>query len=97
MVSMFRDEAPWLYELGVDVYRAYTSGDPAISESIERLQTAVEMMSHGPLGEMLMRSKETHMMVRELERFMEMTFDRIVDKPMRHRRMPMREDDDSEN
>ena len=98
MVSMFRDEAPWLYELGVDVYRTYVgSQKSSFRESVRRFQSVIEMISHGPLGELFIRSKEMYIMVREIERFLEMTLDRMMDEPVRRRHMLNREVDDSDS
>ena len=96
MVGILHDEAPWLYELGVDVYRTYRSNSESdFCESVRQFRSVAEMTLHGPLSEMLMmRSKETYMMVRELERFMEMTLDRMMDRPMGRKRRPNREGDD---
>ena len=97
MVSPFRDGIPWLYELGVDVYRAYRSGTSDIRESAEHLQSALKMLSHGPLGEMLIRSNETHMMIRDLEQFLDrMSGPTIMSKQIRRERIMRRSANESE-
>lgn len=68
--SYLRDDAPWLYELGAEAFRASVSGNHAKTEKILRLlRHAMEFTMHGPLGEELMMStRETHMLVHELQR-----------------------------
>jgi hypothetical protein len=73
IASMLRDDLPWLYEIGIDAYRAFRSGDPKyIDEAVSRFQNAVEFAMHGPFIE----EKELHMMLRELPRVLEHTIQR---------------------
>jgi hypothetical protein len=73
VASMLRDEVPWLYELGMEAYRAARSG---LSEEADkaRLQfrKAVELLGHGPfpLEELGTDPKMLHMLMRELEHSM---------------------------
>ncbi len=67
--SMFRDDMPWLYELGVEAYRAAKSGLPDEYErAIRRFQRAAELMEKGPfpVEEMGLDPKSMHMMMREI-------------------------------
>jgi hypothetical protein len=70
--SLVRDDAPWLYELAMQVYRAAKSGSP---EEIERemmlLHRYSDMIMHGPLGELGYRDRDTRMLVMEFPRMME--------------------------
>lgn len=68
--SYLRDDAPWLYELGAEAFRASISGNRAKAERIlKTLRHAMEFTIHGPLGEELMMStKEMHMLLHELDR-----------------------------
>ncbi len=70
LASMFRDEMPWMYELGVEAYRVARSGTP--EEALlarKRLQRAAELMRRGPFPpeEMGMDPRMVHMLVRELD------------------------------
>ncbi len=52
VTSMFRDDLPWLHELGQEVYRAIKSGDRnEIDRTIQVLRRTSEMMMHGPFME----------------------------------------------
>ncbi len=50
--SLVRDDAPWLYELAMEVYRAVKSGDPeAIELEMARLRRFSEFTMRGPFME----------------------------------------------
>jgi hypothetical protein len=54
-VSMLRDDLPWFYELGMDVYRALESRNPErIVASTHKLRQCVEVVLRGPTGDMFM-------------------------------------------
>src|SRR5207248_1874414 len=53
IASFFRDEIPWLYELGLDAYRTALKGDRSeTNKAIERFRRAARDASHGPFTEM---------------------------------------------
>jgi hypothetical protein len=70
--SMVRDDAPWLYELAMEVYRAVKSGDPlAVERESARLQRFAEASMHGPfMEEFGFITKESHMFVMEFPRML---------------------------
>lgn len=55
MFSMLRDDYPWLYELGLQLYRAMENGNPkAIERARKAVVNTIEMTVHGPfMGEMM--------------------------------------------
>jgi hypothetical protein len=70
IASIFRDDMPWMYELGIEAYRMAKDGTP--EEAIaarRRFQKAAEFMRRGPFGseEMGIDPRVMHMMVRELD------------------------------
>lgn len=68
MVSFLRDDLPWLYELGLEVYRAIKADNPMeIEHSVMVFSRALEIAIHEPFFE----NKEAHMMLRELSMFMD--------------------------
>ena len=74
MASMFRDDLPWMYELGVEAYRVAKNGTPAEAVSArKRFQKAAEIMRQGHFGpeEMNMDPRLMHMIVRELDRLLD--------------------------
>lgn len=71
--SMFRETMPWLYELGLEAYRASRSGLPEEAErAMHSFRRAIEFTRHGPfpMEEMGMHPEELHMLMRELERML---------------------------
>jgi hypothetical protein len=52
--SMIRDDAPWLYEMAMEAYRAVKSGDvAAVQRESTRLRRFSEVALHGPFMEEL--------------------------------------------
>jgi len=72
--SAFRDEVPWLYELGLEAYRAVKSHNRAkIEKAIENIERAVQFARHGPFMEEI-RDKEAYFVMRELPHMMAKRF-----------------------
>ncbi|MBU0719642.1 MAG: toll/interleukin-1 receptor domain-containing protein [Planctomycetes bacterium] len=71
--SFFRDDAPWLYELGLEAYRAARSGSSSKARAAMRIfQRVAEFTARGPfMEEMGMPSEEMHMMLMETPRIIE--------------------------
>jgi hypothetical protein len=71
MASMFRDDMPWLYELGMEAYRAAKAGLPEDAERARHyFRRAVDFIRHGPfpMEEVGMDPHLLHMLMRELDR-----------------------------
>lgn len=70
--SLVRDDAPWLYELAMEVYRAMKSGEPVLIENeINRLERFSDAFMHGPfLEEFGFGGKETDILLREFPRML---------------------------
>ena len=68
LASVLRDAFPWLYELGVDAYRASIDGDKAReADAVRRFSQAVRLLRRGPFLEEAGVDKASYMMVREME------------------------------
>jgi hypothetical protein len=68
VISNFRDDAPWLYEVGLDVYHALQRGDGhGVARAIDRLERVLSAFRHGPMSQMI-DSPEMDMAVHELGR-----------------------------
>ena len=78
--SMVRDEAPWLYELAMEVYRAAKSGEPeAINREMKRLQHFSEFAMRGPFMEELgVSGRESHMFFMEFPRMLQHVLSRAL-------------------
>jgi hypothetical protein len=77
-LSVFKDDVPWIYEIGLELYRALRSGDAkTISEARDELIAILEATSHGPFFHEIMRpeDEEVYFMIRHLpemiDRFIE--------------------------
>ncbi len=90
--SFVRDDAPWLYELAMEVYRAAKSGDiEAVEQEMARLRNFAEFTARGPfMEEFGFGGKESHMLFREFPRMLEHLLMRTMEekKPHRQRRPP---------
>ena len=74
LASMFRDEMPWLYELGLEAYRTARSGKPEEAMAArKRFQKTAELMRRGPFPpeEMGFDPRMMHMLLRELDHVIE--------------------------
>lgn len=70
--SMVRDDAPWLYELVMEVYRVAKSGDRrAFERELQRLQQFSELLMRSPFIEDLGFDKETTFLYHELPAILE--------------------------
>lgn len=71
IASMVRDDLPWVYELGVEAYRASLAGKPEKArEAQHRFARACRALQRGPFMEMI-GDKETHMQMRDLMHLLE--------------------------
>ncbi len=70
IASMFRDDMPWLYELGMEAYRIAKKGShEATREALERFRHAFHMMERGPfLKESDIDREMFHRLEHQLER-----------------------------
>jgi hypothetical protein len=81
MFSMLRDDYPWLYELGLQLYRAIESGNAkAIQRERKIIASTIEMVLHGGFAEMVGgRYEDSMMMLNHIVRSM----DRLIPVPAR--------------
>jgi len=78
MFSMLRDDYPWLYELGLQLYHAIRSGNvKAIERARRTISNTIEMTGHGGpfMGEMMGGPEDDesmmmlHHIVRSVDRY----------------------------
>lgn len=95
--SIVRDDAPWLYELAMEVYRAVKSDDPAaIQREMKRLQHFSEFIMHGPfMEEFGFIDKDTYVFCREFPKILERMLSHMLEekKPHIERRSPRKKPD----
>ena len=80
--SVVRDDAPWLYELAMEGYRAVKSGDTeAVDHEISRLRKFAEFSMNGPFMEDLgFGGKESHVFLMEFPRMLERMLRRTLEE-----------------
>jgi hypothetical protein len=79
--SLVRDDAPWLYELAMEVYRAVRVGDPeTIGHEIKRLRNFSELTMRGPFMEEFGLGKESHIFLMEFPRMLEHMLRRTLER-----------------
>lgn len=77
MFSMLRDDYPWLYELGLQLYRAIESGNPkAIERARRTIADTIEVTRHGPFMHEMIGGPEDdeammvlHHLMRSMDRY----------------------------
>jgi hypothetical protein len=77
LIGQFRDEFPWMYELGLKVHHALDEGSQGDAErAMREFQHTLHLLMHSPFGEELLVDKRLYVFLREglLEHFA----DRIV-------------------
>jgi hypothetical protein len=82
LISLLRDDFPWLYESGMELYRALRSGSGReIERSRKQLIEILKVTSRGPLFHELMApdDKESFFFLRHLDEFV----DRVVSESRR--------------
>lgn len=83
VASVFRDEMPWIYELGMEAYRMARDGTAEdATTALRRFQRMADVMRHGPFGPDEIESESRmmmHMMVRELDHLLEVEPDASAD------------------
>lgn len=78
--SLMRDDAPWLYELAMEIYRAAKTEDAeSIEREIERLRRFTEMMHRGPLMREI-GDKESYIITMEFPRMLDHMLRRTLER-----------------
>jgi hypothetical protein len=82
LASFFRDVMPWLYEMGVEVYRTSKQGTQAqLAESVREFKRATEVSIRGPMGyDLVGRNKEIYYILEEMAPLFERALDALDEK-----------------
>lgn len=91
-ISVFHDDLPWLYEMGLDLYHALRGGDPkTIKAAREDLQAILEATTHGPIFHEMLRpeDEEMYFLVRHIPEMIDRFLAPILDKELSVRRRPI--------
>ena len=82
IASVFRDDFPWLYEIGVEAYRVAKSGDNReTKEAIRAFRDAAKFTMHGPfMKELGFFSKDARMQLEELPMIIDYYMNRLENR-----------------
>ena len=85
--SIIRDDAPWLYELAMEAYRAAKSGTPAqVKREMLRLEGFSDLVMRTPfIEEFGLGGKEAHMLIMEFPRMLHHMLRRLLKESSRSR------------
>lgn len=90
-LSVFRDDLPWLFEMGLDLYHALRGGDQkAITTAHRDLQAILEATTHGPFFHEMLRpdDEEMYFAVRHIPELVDRFLAQILDKESAAHRRP---------
>lgn len=77
--SFFKEDFPWLYEVGVEAYRKLESGHPDSADALRRFVKLIDRIARHPImWEMQERSKERRFEMEEMMMFSHHILERIV-------------------
>jgi hypothetical protein len=78
MISMFKDDLPWFYEIGLDTYRTLKNSKTKAErqKAISEFYRATEMMGHPMISEMYARNEDTYIMMKEMRHLLHRYLDR---------------------
>ncbi len=81
MVSFFKDDYPWLYEVGLETYRGLKSHNTANQRKklITNFENALEMASHPIMREFQDKSDESYFFIKELRHIAGHYLERYID------------------
>jgi hypothetical protein len=96
IASLFRDSMPWLYELGIELYRVAKKGNSVEIEQAGRaFRQAVEFAAHGPLSrEFFGRSKDMYMLIEEIDPLLDRALSMITDEARPSRKKTKKDTDE---
>jgi hypothetical protein len=88
ILSFIKDDLPWLYELGMQIYRAMAAGDKdSVIVSHKQIHSTMEFMVRSPLGHDLYRDdEESFMTIRVIPELIDrVVFEYLESTPTRRR------------
>lgn len=82
MISLFKDELPWVYEIGLETYRGLKSTKSKLEKRklVETFERAIEMVGHPMFREMYGKSDEMYMFSKDIRHFTHRFLDRYLNE-----------------
>jgi hypothetical protein len=80
MISIIKDDMPWIYEIGLETYRGLKSTKSKAEKKklIESFMRALEMIGHPMMREFYGKSEETYMFSKDIRHFLIRFLDRCI-------------------
>ena len=71
MVSLFKDDIPWIYEIGLETYRSLKSTSSKVEKrkSLEVFERALEVIGHPVFRDIYGKSEEMYMFSKDIRHF----------------------------
>lgn len=83
LISLLRDDFPWLYEVGMEIYKTAKSGKDISKQAGEFMQI-LEFTFHSPMGDFLIRDeKMNYRIYRQLPKICDMYLHQMMDAKLR--------------
>ena len=81
MVSLIKDDLPWVYEIGLETYRGLKSTKSKTEKRklVESFERALEMTGHPMMREFYGKSEDMYMFSKEIRHFTHRFLDRYID------------------
>lgn len=82
MISFFKDDMPWIYEIGLETYRGLKSAKTKVEKGkmIETFERALEMVGHPIFREMYGKSDEMYIFSKDIRMFTHRFLDKLVNE-----------------
>ena len=82
MLSLIKDDFPWLYELGLETYRGLKSSKSQVEKRklIETFERAFEMLRHPMMREFYGKSEELYMFNKDIRHYMHRFLERFLNE-----------------
>lgn len=80
VISLFKDDFPWLYEIGLETYRGLKLTKSKIEKRklIDTFERALEMIGHPAFREMYGKSEDIYMFSKDIRHFIHRFLDRYL-------------------
>ncbi len=78
MVSLFKDDFPWIYEIGLETYKVLKSSDSneEKTKSLKTFEQSLEILGNPMFMEIFGKSEELYMLSKDMRHFMRRYLDR---------------------
>jgi hypothetical protein len=82
MISLFKDDLPWVYEIGLETYRGLKSSKTKLEKRklVETFEKALEMVGHPMFREIYGKSDEMYMLSKDIRHFSNRLLDGFLDE-----------------